>query len=1081
MTPSLATGSLVLLAEVTCKLSNNETQSWVSQIIEHFRSQRKLPEEVLRTAWARLWKNVEAGFQDAGWFSWLTSKDERDLQQAIRERTPVGDRIGLLEELRNSGGRHVVSSVTLHAAEGQTVESLHALALVRALFQTLARELDGARFQRLGRFVQDNAERLMAELLFLFNREISSYRKLSHQVTLRSCQETLERLAQIEGKLDWIVSLLMPRLIDPTAAEGRGDLPPEFARKAEQAENLRLAWGSARDALTVLLNGRMSEPSDPRRQRAEDLRARLAELDRLFLRGANELLDRLVHPEIVLATVGTTSSGKTTVIDLLVGAAVAPIDPQELSAGVLTIHHSPAEKARLEVRPTERAEWEIGDWEVASEAEIYQRLEATMRRYNTLRDRPEPPRPPVFHLYFPTVLGLYPRILDIPDGCLLSIKDLPGSKHAGDHLNLRVIRDHARNALCLLVYDTTQTDPTGRRDLLEQVVEEVKTLGGSPARLLLLGNKADQWDKQANGRERLQQFLQELHQDITRTLEDRLPDHKIAIAQMAMVSLSAEPAMLAIRALRSRTREGSLEALKRLLQSYAGLIPETLRRGLTFDPAEWPAERARQIALAVFEAAHGPAFFRELRAHVRRHLAELVIPPAVEEFRQNGGWQAFDWIVRVVGAECHGPKERYDAEKARLDQLSADLTELRDRSQKELNRPFQEMREAVHGLIHYNEEAINQALQMWEQITRRLEATPPFDTLPEESLAPLRLWRYEIIWATDAVLRAVRRALEMGTSLDERALGSLSRHHRHCITEAIEKIQRAGYTSQLAREGGRKEHTTPEERQQADRLVAGLNELSTVLAVALDAVVVNAAQTEAARMQEALDRLFGRHKEHVAEQAQELARAAGLRLYLNIPEASLTPIRLSMSIHYQAGDTTRVAAGTESIQTGIDKVEVGKQKKKRTVKRDKKTFFGWLGSMILGDSYTEEYEETKYEERPRMETRTFTRVLAVAELETIWDEMVRQQQPHLVTQCAEWLLEQAAEVTEAIREFQQGLLADYEKQLELVHQTAVTLTREEETAWAQAGEIVQRLSRRFQSLTAGQKRSEDEEIADATA
>ncbi|MBO6091122.1 MAG: dynamin family protein, partial [Acetobacter sp.] len=64
------------------------------------------------------------------------------------------------------------------------------------------------------------------------------------------------------------------------------------------------------------------------------------------------------HPELVLATTGTTSSGKSTLANFLIGEPVLPAAVQEMSAGLVRVKHS--HKRRLTIPKTRGATWETG-------------------------------------------------------------------------------------------------------------------------------------------------------------------------------------------------------------------------------------------------------------------------------------------------------------------------------------------------------------------------------------------------------------------------------------------------------------------------------------------------------------------------------------------------------------------------------------------------------------------------------------------------------------------------------------------------------------------------------------------------
>ena len=59
-----------------------------------------------------------------------------------------------------------------------------------------------------------------------------------------------------------------------------------------------------------------------------------------FLNVYQEAVQRLENPSFRIATIGTTSSGKSTIVNALIGRRIAPIEAGEMSGGVLTFKHS---------------------------------------------------------------------------------------------------------------------------------------------------------------------------------------------------------------------------------------------------------------------------------------------------------------------------------------------------------------------------------------------------------------------------------------------------------------------------------------------------------------------------------------------------------------------------------------------------------------------------------------------------------------------------------------------------------------------------------------------------------------------
>jgi hypothetical protein len=177
-----------------------------------------------------------------------------------------------------------------------------------------------------------------------------------------------------------------------------------------------------------------SKPDDPLCQDA----LRRLEMDHQDMTTAlqnafQRLLDSLHHPELVLATTGTTSSGKSALVNLLCGAEIMPVAFDEMSAGVVSIRHGPGRT--LTVQQTKEAAWECGTWSGLSDEEIYQCLLGVMRAYHRCREHLGDnggnhtlPACPRFDLEYPTRIGSHPELLDLPGCCRFRILDLPGLK-----------------------------------------------------------------------------------------------------------------------------------------------------------------------------------------------------------------------------------------------------------------------------------------------------------------------------------------------------------------------------------------------------------------------------------------------------------------------------------------------------------------------------------------------------------------------------------------------------------------------------------------------------------------------------
>lgn len=318
----------------------------------------------------------------------------------------------------------------------------------------------------------------------------------------------------------------------------------------------------------------------------------------------------------------------------------------------------------------------------------------------------------------------------------------------------------------------------------------------------------------------------------------------------------------------------------------------------------------------------------------------------------------------------------------------------------------------------------------------------------------------------NGVLGAIRRDLEGEGRFASLIPVPLANRFIRRVEEALHAVREAGYTTHHARMGGRHEHANAHDQARADQLVRALNNLTEQLRDVLDEVVLQSSSLEAQRINDALQSLFRNHKKSIAEEAQQVVQKEGLQLTLVIPDSTFSPAELRTRLNFRARDLSETLQRSEQVQEGYLKVQIGTKKESRVIPRERQSWWQWLFSWVV--TPTEEVEVPVFEDRPNIVTRTFTQLLTAAELENEWATMVRQQQPELVRQCMNWLKEETLEVAESIREFQENLMNEYRKELEKVHETARTMTEEEEKAWEKALAAVKRLESKFQELLSWQ-------------
>jgi hypothetical protein len=328
----------------------------------------------------------------------------------------------------------------------------------------------------------------------------------------------------------------------------------------------------------------------------------------------------LHQPVLTLATAGTTSGGKSTLVNMLCGRELMPVAVGEMSAGVVTIHHIQNDQDRcLKVLQTRGAMWECGEWPQPSDAEICERLTEAMNTYNAIREHADAPQAPQFELFYPTRFGAELPKLGIPSGCRFRILDLPGLRFVGDEGNTKILKV-ARDALCFFAYNSLETDPGKQQHLLEQLVQQVKEIGGAPERMMFVLNKIDVFrEPPQSWPQDEEQFVATATQQIIATITQTLEEYQTHADQLKIVKLSSKPALLA-QLLNDADPALRLRAAGDIENWYRFLIAKDTWRQLPPFSEEWEEQHCAEVADKIWRASYGEEFEQVFR---RTYLSAL--------------------------------------------------------------------------------------------------------------------------------------------------------------------------------------------------------------------------------------------------------------------------------------------------------------------------------------------------------------------------------------------------------------------------------------------------------------------------
>jgi hypothetical protein len=198
--------------------------------------------------------------------------------------------------------------------------------------------------------------------------------------------------------------------------------------------------------------------------------------------------EKLANPALRIATIGTTSAGKSTLVNGLIGRQIAPMDAGEMSAGVLHLVHS--DKKHLKINAVENLWNEINEYDI-SDVDIYDHIREKIfkvyhdaKQYRTISV-------PTIRVEGELLPAAWSKLLQLPTGVNVEIFDLPGLNNINDKENFKVIQDYLEQCFSLVVMNYSHTDSASRAELFKEVKKIVDALGGKTDAMIFILNAVD--------------------------------------------------------------------------------------------------------------------------------------------------------------------------------------------------------------------------------------------------------------------------------------------------------------------------------------------------------------------------------------------------------------------------------------------------------------------------------------------------------------------------------------------------------------------------------------------------------------
>lgn len=362
-----------------------------------------------------------------------------------------------------------------------------------------------------------------------------------------------------------------------------------------------------------------------------------------FFKITDTTIDKLNNPTLSIAMVGTTSAGKSTIVNAFAGRRVAPMNEQETSAGILKLTDS--DEIVLNIEKTLGARWETGEKRGLTDAQNYEIIKDVYTKYHAAAKI----KAPFIQVSGPLEWKRNKSILELPENLDVEFIDLPGLKTILDPKNLEVIQSMLSKALCIIAMDFTDVDALRIQRLLDEVKDIVKALKGNTEFLVFLLNKVD---SQKSEDTPLEEKISTLSSLVSQTLG--IKNSKLGVTIYPFIGHLLYLAQMSVtKGLDGEIIDFETSRIQTILEDCGNLF--TKKRGLSsedmkiFQAVRNAIENEEEITLEEVKAFYSlcvrisrvDVLYTEINRRVAESFEHIVIRPILDDFKK--------YIVKLMG------------------------------------------------------------------------------------------------------------------------------------------------------------------------------------------------------------------------------------------------------------------------------------------------------------------------------------------------------------------------------------------------------------------------------------------------